>query len=172
MNALDYLLLGLALVSVVTGLIKGFVKELFSLIGVVLAVLLALLLSPEVGIWLERWIGSESAAYAAALIAVFLLTLLLVALLGRITTKVVELAQLGFVNRLLGGGFGFLRALGLGRMVLLGRTLVLDANATILAESRLAPFFVGWARLIAPLLPEGPRTVLLHRVDDLPETVI
>ncbi len=169
MNVLDIAILLILAFSVGSGLIKGLVKELFSLIGVVLSVLVALLVAPRFGLYLERWIEVESASYATALLLLFLGTLLVVAILGQLLTRLIEFAHLGFVNRLLGGAFGLVRGVLVGLIVLVGLTLVLDAQTPLLATSRLAPFFAQAGRHIAPLLPEGPRAVLLERIEGLPE---
>ena len=167
MNALDVVLLVVIGVSVTMGLLKGLVREVFALVGVVLGIALALLLAPRLGLALERWIEIPSASYAAALLLVFVLTLGAVALAAHLVTKLIEIAQLGFVNRLLGGAFGILRGGLIGLVLVLGLTLFLDGDAPLLSGSQIAPVIAEGAKTIAPLLPDEPRRVFLERLGDL-----
>ncbi len=168
MNVLDVALLVILALSVFGGLWKGLVKEIFSLAGVLAGVLVAFLLSPRLAPALARWIPNQSAAYAAALVLLFVGTLIVAALLAWLITKVVELAQLGPLNRLLGGAFGVVRALVIGLFIVLGLTLFLEPSSPILARSTMVPYLSWGARLVAPLLPDEPRDVLLERLDRLP----
>jgi membrane protein required for colicin V production len=168
MNVLDVALLVILGISVAGGLWKGLVREVFALVGVLAGILIAILFSPQLAPALERWIHNASAAYAAALVILFLGTLIAAAVLAWLITKVVELAQLGPLNRLLGGAFGVVRALVIGLFLVLGLTLFLEPSSPVLARSTLLPYLSWGARLMAPLLPEEPRAVLLDRLDRLP----
>jgi membrane protein required for colicin V production len=167
MNAFDIILLVILVVSFVGGLAKGLVREVFSLAGVVVGILVALLFASPLADELGRWISYESAAYAAALVLLFVITMVVAGLLGIAITKVIDLASLGFMNRLLGGAFGLVRAFLIGLVLALGLTLFLDTDAPLLRDSRFIPDLAVGARVLAPLLPEGPRHVLLDRLDIL-----
>lgn len=167
MNVLDIAIVIILGVSIAYGLIKGLVKEVFSLAGVLIGLFLAFLLAPQVGAVLERWIHVESAAYAVAMIVVFVLALIGVAIVSHLVTKFLEFAHLGWANRLLGGGFGVIRGGVIGLVLVLVLALFVDEHSPLLADSTLAPLLALGARIMAPLLPEGPRDLLLERLDDL-----
>jgi membrane protein required for colicin V production len=169
MNNLDVLLLLIVGLSVLAGLMKGLIREVFSLAGVLLGIILALVFSPQLSVFLQRWIPYENAAYGAALFVIFSLTLVAATLIAHLLTKVVEVASLGFMNRLLGGAFGILRGALIGLIVVLGLTLILDPGHDILASSRVTPYLSLGARAVAPVLPEDIREALLDRLDRLPD---
>ncbi len=168
MNNLDILLLLVAGLSVVAGLMKGLIREVFSLAGVLLGIILALIFSPQLSVFLGRWIPYENAAYGAALFVIFTLTIVAATLLSHVLTKVIEVASLGFVNRLLGGLFGAVRGALIGLIIVLGLTLILDPGHDILASSRVTPYLALGARAVAPVLPADVRESLLRRLDLLP----
>ena len=168
MNSFDVVLLLIVALSLGAGLMKGLVREVFSLVGVILGILLALILSPQITPLLGRWIPYENAAYAVAFLLIFIATMLLTSLLAHLFTKVLDVASLGFYNRLLGGAFGFARGVLIGLILALGLTLFLDPGSPFLTESRLTPRLAWGARALAPLLPENTREVLLDRLDELP----
>jgi membrane protein required for colicin V production len=93
--------------------------------------------------------------------------MIVTAIVAVLITKVLDFAQLGFYNRLLGGAFGLLRGAAIGLVLILGLTLFLDAESPLIRESRLAPRLAWGARGIAPLLPGTIRAVLLDRLDAL-----
>jgi hypothetical protein len=65
--------------------------------------------------------------------------------------------------------FGLVRGALIGLVLTLGLTLFLDPGTSFLTESRITPHLARGARLLAPLLPDGTREVLLDRLDALPE---
>lgn len=168
MNGLDVILLIIVGVSVGAGMMKGLVREVLSLVGVLLGILLALILSPGIAPHLYRWIPYEGAAYAAAFVLVFTGTMIATGLVGVLVTKVLDFAQLGFANRLLGGVFGLIRGALIGLVLVLGLTLFMEPASPFLGESRIVPHLAWGARGLAPLLPEGPRQLLLDRLDRFP----
>ena len=168
MNPFDILLLLIVAMSLGSGLMKGLVREVFSLVGVILGILVSLIFSPVLGPVLQRWIPYENAAYAAAFLIFFVAILVLSSVVAHLLTKLLEFAQLGFIDRLLGGLFGIVRGGLIGLVLALGLTLFLDAGHTFLSESRLTPRLAWGGRALAPFLPEKTREVLLDRLQDLP----
>jgi membrane protein required for colicin V production len=168
MNNLDVLLLLIVGLSVLAGLMKGLIREVFSLAGVLLGIILALLFSPQFSEFLGRWIPYENAAYGAALFIIFTATILAATMLAHVLTKAVEVASLGFMNRLLGGAFGILRGALIGLILVLGLTLILDPGHDVLTGSRVTPYLALGARAVAPVLPTDIRGALLERLDALP----
>ena len=169
MNWLDYVLLGILVLSVSAGFMKGLVREVFSLGGVVLGVLFALMFSGQVQPWLEQWIPSPSAAYAAALVAIFVATMIAADLISRLISNALKLVKLNFVNRILGGVFGILRAVLIAMVVVLGAQLFLEPGHPVLSESKTVPVLGEISAAIAPLLPEEVRDALDEQLEKLQE---
>ena len=96
-------------------------------------------------------------------------TLFVMSLVGALLTKLLDLAQLGIPNRLLGGLFGLVRGLLTVIVITLGLTLFLEEDSHTLAESRIVPHIAFGTRLLAPLLPHGVEEVLIERLKGLPK---
>lgn len=169
MSGYDIFLIAVVAVSMAMGLIRGFVREMFSLAGVVLGVVLALIASPALSENLRRVIPSDSASFAAAFLIIFFATLIVMSVLGVLLTKVLDIARLGFPNRLLGGGFGLVRGVLTALVITLGLTLFLSEDSSLLRRSRLVPHVAFGTRLIAPLLPSEVEEILIERIDHLPK---
>ena len=103
MNALDIVILVLLVPGMVVGLVKGFLAQAVSLAGLVVGVWASFKFSNVLSAYLAARITvSETVLSVICFAVIFIAILLLTALLTKILTKVVEVAMLGWVNRLLG----------------------------------------------------------------------
>ncbi|MBF2755620.1 MAG: CvpA family protein [Gammaproteobacteria bacterium AqS3] len=112
LNLLDVVLLLLIGVSAFTGL-RGVIKEVFSLVLIVAAALVSLAWLNDAAPLLDIWISSAFARQALAGLGLFLGMMLIGHLLINMTTHLVRSIGLGGVDRMLGFGFGALRAVAL-----------------------------------------------------------
>lgn len=107
MNYLDVFLGGLILYGTVKGFFKGLIIEAASLIALLCGTLGALLFANRVGDLLTNYFEFETIPPAGIIFAlVFIAIIILVNLLAHFLTKIVKLAALGVVNRILGAIFG------------------------------------------------------------------
>ncbi len=103
MNALDIVILVLLVPGMVVGLVKGFLAQAVSLAGLVVGVWASFKFSNVLSAYLAARITvSETVLSVICFAVIFIAILLLTALLTKILTKVVEVAMLGWMNRLLG----------------------------------------------------------------------
>jgi membrane protein required for colicin V production len=128
MTAVDWVALVILASSLIMGLMRGFVREAFSLAAWVLAFLAARLFSPAVAT-LMPGLGQEGVRQAVAIVVVFVAVLILAQLLGAALAKLMRVAGLGGVDRMLGMLFGF------GRAVVILILLTLAAGLTALPSS-------------------------------------
>lgn len=120
MATLDYIVLGIVLLSAIAGVVRGFLREICSLVAWVLAVWLAWKLGP----WLEPHLGGALrqppfGTWAARGI-VFVAVLVIGAGLAAIIDHFVRLSIFSGLDRLLGFVMGLLRG-----VVILGIALIL-----------------------------------------------
>ena len=111
MNVLDGFILFPLLVAFLLGLKNGIIKEVFGLIGLILAVLLSLWFTGPISVFAADMLGmDESWAKLATGVVLFVFVLLTVQLIAWVLEKIIKAAQLSFLNRALGGLFGFAKA--------------------------------------------------------------
>ena len=153
MSTLDFILLGMVLVSVVISIWRGLVREVVSLLSWLVALWVAARFSVALSDWLPAAITNPSARYVSAFAVLFLGTVILLELAGILFAKLLRAAGLGFVDRALGAVFG------LARGVLLAWILILLGGLTALPqqdwwrESSLLPPLQAAALAARPLLP-------------------
>ena len=110
MTPVDFVLVGVCLVSTGYGFWRGFAQEALSLLTLLAAIWLAwrfaFVLEPRLGDWAG---GSETKLWAARLL-VFVLVLVAGAVISWFARKLVKHTGLTGVDRLFGAAFGLLRA--------------------------------------------------------------
>lgn len=141
MNALDWLIGGILLLSVIQATAQGFVFELFSLAGAVFGYLLAAWEYPIAAKYLLPYVKSDVIAGGAGFLLIFVAVVILAGVAGRIARWATTSVGMRWFDRLLGGVFGFLRgALVVMVIVMAMASFLPSSNA--LAKSRLAPYFL------------------------------
>lgn len=108
-GGIDWILLGVLLLSAGVGLWRGLVFELMSLFGWLVAYVVAQAYSPEVGQHLPIGAPGSAMHQAAAFFFTFVGALVCWALLSRLVRMVIQATPLTAIDRLLGAGFGLLR---------------------------------------------------------------
>ena len=110
MNYIDIGIIGLVLFGAVKGFSKGFVIEAASLIALILGLIGALLFSSTVGTLLESFFDAARIPQSGVLfILTFIAIIIGINLLAKFLTRILKMAALGGLNRILGAIFGGLK---------------------------------------------------------------
>jgi membrane protein required for colicin V production len=155
MSEVDWVIAAVVGVSVLLGVIRGFTRELISLAGWIAGCVLAFLYAKPLGAALPFDLPLEGMKTALAAVLILLGCLIVAALAGALMRALLAAVKLSFADRVLGGVFGWLRA-----MLVIG-ILVLLAGATEAPkqdwwkESGLLPWVQACVRFASPMLPES-----------------
>lgn len=152
MALVDWLIVVVLLVSVLSAAKNGFFLEVFSLAGVVIGLLLASWNYQKLLPWITRWIHTLPIAEALAFLAIALGVMILAGLVGRIIRWSVHSIGLGWADRLIGAFFGLVK----GGVLVTIAVLVVAAflpQATWFRQSRLAPYFLTAAHQASIVTP-------------------
>jgi len=122
MVVLDWIILAIMVAGLVAGIIKGVIQQIFSLGGLILGIILGTLLyEPFAGLLLDIFKMSDQTARIVAFVIILIVVPLVCGLLGKALSKLIHAANLGFIDRVLGGLFGLFKVvliMGLVIMVL------------------------------------------------------
>jgi membrane protein required for colicin V production len=148
MNAPDYLLLAVVLISAGVGIWRGFLREVIALV----TWLAALILAWRFGVALEPSLGgllsSENVRPWAARAIIFIVVLLIGAGVGSVINYFVRLSIFSGMDRFLGALFGALRGIVVaGVLALLGQLLELDGERWW-TRSVLVPYAVSVGQML------------------------
>jgi membrane protein required for colicin V production len=170
-NWLD-VLLGLILVlSILRGLFKGLARTGIGLASAVLGVLCGLWFYGIAGGYLREYVSSRPVANLIGFLVIFTLVIALGWLAGMVLDRLLKLANLSWLNRLLGGVFGAVRGVLICTVVVFVlMAFAIKPPPSAVAQSRLAPYVMGAARVIAYAAPHDLRVSFHGSYDKLKQT--
>lgn len=159
MNSLDIVFLVLFIPGIIRGLTKGFLEQVISLGGIVLSAFLAYRFSGFACDILKDYITvSDTVMRVIGFATVLVLALVAVILLAKLVTKVVEMASLGWLNKILGIVFSlFTTALILSILIILFDTVNVKfelVSSPILQESVLYGHLKDFGYFVFPYLKQ------------------
>jgi len=154
-NGLDWFLIGIAIVCLARGMFRGAVSQIFGIAGVIGGFLLAAHSYESVAAQLARVFPGLPGAAAVSFIVIFLLTWFCIGVAGYWIGKLLRRTSLGFLDRLLGGAVGMVKAFVLAVLVVALLTLLLSPKSPLLAQSYLTPFIQQGAQLLLKATPEN-----------------
>ena len=154
MLTLDWILLGVVLLSLVLGLWRGLVYEVLSLLNWLASFVLAQWWAPTLAVGLPMGNASEPVRYAAAFVLIFVGSLFALGLVAALVSKLISAVGLRPVDRILGALFGALR----GAVLLLAVAVVVGMTPARSSpwwqESRGAQALSAALKALQPVLPE------------------
>lgn len=145
--------------AIITGLTKGFVAQVVSLASLVVGVWAAFRFSSPLAELLEKYITAEPEVLNIIAFALtVILTVLVLNLIGRLVTKVLQMAALGWANRLLGLAFAlFKTALVLSLLIFIFEPLNTQFSLVkpeVIGASKIYPLLNGFATKVFPFLKD------------------
>jgi membrane protein required for colicin V production len=163
MNALDYAVIAVMLISIVIGVLRGAVRELMNIAGWVLAFVLAYVYAPSLAAQFADWAAEPVLRLVAAWIAIFLMVLLGVAVITSLVSGLVKQLGLGGLDR----GVGALIGVARGFAVLLALTLAAGfttiPQTSLWREAASTPWLEIAALYSRTMIPEGISAKLQYR---------
>lgn len=160
MGTLDIILLICFIPAIIRGISKGFVEQAVALASIFIGTYVAYHFSQLVCAWLEPHFPSmtEKTLTIVSFILLLVLAIVVLYIIGKLLTKVVKMAMLGWLDRILGFIFAILKtALLLGLVVILFENI--NVNHFLVKEHTLAAspvycFIKNMALTVFPYLKE------------------
>jgi membrane protein required for colicin V production len=152
MALIDWAIVIILIVSVLSAAKHGFFVEAFSLAGVVLGVLLACWNYQKIVPWINGWVHSPGVAEAIAFVVIAIAVMVIAGLAGRVIRWSVRSIGLGWADRFVGAIFGLLKGCVLVTLGVMAIAAFLP-HATWLERSRIAPYFLSVAHEASVVTP-------------------
>lgn len=153
MILVDWIMLGLVLLSGLISIKRGFVKEALSLVTWVVAFFVARMFSGNLAHLLGDFVTTPSARWGVAYGILFASTLVVGALVNHLVAEFVKVTGLTSTDRVFGMVFGVSRGLVILTAIIFGLQFTAVPQDPWWAESQIIPHFeilVDWARDIVP----------------------
>lgn len=154
---LDFIVIGVLLLSAILAFIRGFTREMFSLLGWVGAAAAAWFLLPYTEPYARQIVDDVLAARIIASVAVFIVVLFGITFIGSPVSGRVRESHFSSMDRLLGGAFGVVRG---AVLIVLGYLVLVsfypkDSQIPWMRDAVSKPYLERGLRAAEGLLPEG-----------------
>lgn len=158
MNLLDWILLLVIAGSIVGGLLSGFTRLAIGLAATLLGIFFGFWFYHSVADQIGDYVTSRPAANLIGFFLIFLGIILLGSIVSRIVARFFRMVGLSWLDRLMGGAFGFVRGV-LITMALLTAFLAFAPNPPprFVVNSRVAPYLVDASAVLAAVTPSPIR---------------
>ncbi len=154
-NWLDVVLGLIFAVIIIRSLFTGFSRTVSGLLGALVGFWVAANYYDFMSQRLAFLIRTEMWRGLAAFFLLFLVVYLAFTIAGIIFRGLFQALHLSFLDRLLGGAFGFLKALAISSVIVFILTLTLPPNSPLLKTSYLYPRVSLMARMMTDFVPEN-----------------
>jgi membrane protein required for colicin V production len=164
MNAADWAIVVVVLVSTITAAFRGFFHQAFGMAGLVVGYLLAAWLYPRMAAWFAPHLNSPLLADMLGFGAIFLAVVVVAAIIGRVARWAMKEAGLSLIDRLLGALLGLVKGSLFVAILLMGMT-AFTPSSPWLEGSHLAPYFLVVGRAAIWLAPSELRAKFYEGLD-------
>jgi membrane protein required for colicin V production len=148
------MVIAIVVLSIVLGLFRGMVKEILSLLNWVLSFWIANRYGASLSVYMD-WADSLSPQIKVLIgfVVAFFAAMLVGSILISLLVKVISAAGLSFIDRTLGGTFGFFRGLFIVLVLVTGAGFTSLPEQPFWQKAMLSPLAVDAIREIKPHLP-------------------
>jgi membrane protein required for colicin V production len=154
MNLLDYVLIVILGYCLVRGVFRGLIKELSSIVGVLGGFYAAYSYYPQLAKHLARWIANPAWLSISSFLAIFVVVLFSVSFAGVVIKYLMNIAFLGWTDRICGAIFGSARGLLMITVILLVLTTFLPKNSVVIKQSWVAQHMMQYSAWMVYVTPK------------------
>lgn len=153
MNILDILIAVIVGFCLIRGIFRGIIKEVTSILGVFVGFFIAYNYYPVVAHFLSRFIVKPY-LNIVSFVLVFTVLFLGVGFVGVILKHVLKAVALGWADRILGGTFGFVKAILIVSVLMVPLTTFLPQKSPFIKDSLLAPYVSFISEKMVTIVPK------------------
>ncbi|PYV08142.1 MAG: hypothetical protein DMG07_26660 [Acidobacteria bacterium] len=158
---LDGLFAIIVLTSTAFALRKGIAREIVSLLALVGGFLVAAFYYGRVSAWFANVARTEAVAHLFGFLILFFGTLLLGAIVSFLVNRMLKTVSLEWIDRLLGGIYGFLRGWAVASILVLA-LVAFPVWRDSVGRSHLAPYLLAGARAAVMIVPRELKDRFRH----------
>ena len=164
MNAADWSIVVVILISTVAAASEGFFHQAFGIAGLIVGYMLAAWQYARVAAWFAPHVNSPWLADILGFLVIFVAVVIVAAISGRIVRWAMKEAGLSLIDRLLGALLGLVKGSLFVAIILMGMTAFAPSSSW-LEGSDLAPYFLVVGRAAIWLAPSELRAKFYEGLD-------
>ncbi len=166
MNALDIVIGVILAYCLIRGVFRGLVEEISSILGVFAGIYAAVFYYPQGAVFLSRWMAEAAYRNIISFLVIFGLVFIVVGVLGVLIKYLLNIASLGWLDRLCGVAFGGIKGILVVAVLLMVLTAFLPRGAPLIKQSLLSPHVSLIATRLAKIVPQDLRNKFSFKMKD------
>jgi membrane protein required for colicin V production len=139
MNSFDIFIIVVVGFCLIRGVFRGLIKELSSIIGVLAGFYGAYTYYMKLAKLLSKWISDTGYLNILSFLLIFCSVFIIISVLGVVIKYLLNIAFLGWADRICGAGFGLMKGVLIVAVVLTTLTAFLPKGSPLIKKSHLAP---------------------------------
>lgn len=166
MNPFDIFIIIVLGYSIVRGLFRGLVKEVSSIIGVLGGFYAAYSYYPLVAQLISGLFANLSYLNILSFLIIFCSILIIISILGIVIKYLLNVAFLGWVDRICGVGFGLIKGVLIITVLFIILTTFLPKGAPLIKKSVLAPHVIWISEKMVHVVPMEMKKDFFGKLDE------
>ena len=166
MNPFDIFIIIVLSYSIIRGLFRGLVKEVSSIIGVLGGFYAAYSYYPLVAKLLTRIIKEQSYLNILSFLIIFCGILIVISILGVVIKYLLNVAYLGWIDRICGVGFGLIKGILIVTVIFIILTTFLSKGTPLIKKSILAPHVIWISEKMVGLVSDDMKKDFFTKLDE------
>jgi membrane protein required for colicin V production len=167
MNPLDTIILVILGFCLIRGSFRGLVKEISSIIGVLAGYYAGYTYYPGLSESFSTWISHDSYADIFSFLLIFCGVFLAISILGAIIKYLMNIAFLGWIDRIFGIFFGLFKGILIVSILVVILTAFLPKGSPFMKESVMAPRAVWASEQLAKMVSPEMREKFFQKIKEL-----
>lgn len=167
MNPFDIFIIIVVGYSIIRGLFRGLVKEVSSIIGVLGGFYAAYSYYPMVAKLLTGIIKDPSYLSILSFLIIFCGILIVISILGVVIKYLLNVAFLGWIDRICGVGFGLIKGVLIVTVIFIILTTFLSKGTPLIKKSILAPHVIWISEQMVGLVSDDMKKDFFTKLDEL-----
>lgn len=167
MNSFDIVIITIFGFCVIRGSFRGLIKELAAIIGVLGGFYGAYTYYTELAKPLSEWISNVSYLNILSFLIIFCVIFIIITIIGIIIKYLLNVVFLGWVDRICGVGFGFIKATLIVSVLLITFTAFLPKGAPVVKNSLLAPHITLISEKMIKVVPKDMKDEFTNKIENL-----
>ncbi len=167
MNPFDILVVTILTYGLIRGVFRGLVREVSSIIGVLSGFYAAYTYYPSVARLLSSWISNSAYRNIISYMAIFTTVLVIVGIIAVIIKYLLNIAYLGWVDRVCGALFGALKGGLVSCVLFIVLTAFLPKGVSLIKNATLAPYVARGSEVMATVLSKEMKEKFIVKMKDL-----
>jgi membrane protein required for colicin V production len=167
MNPLDMVIIVIMAFCLIRGIFRGLIKEIASIVGVFTGFYAAYTYYGIIAKPLSRWISNIPYLNILSFLIIFSAIFIFVSVIGVVIKYLMNIAFMGWMDRICGAGFGIIKGLLIVSVILIPLTTFLPKRTPVIKNSLLSPHVTKISEKMVKIVSKDMKQQFEEKIKEL-----